>query len=1144
MTESLEELEGRLREAIVPGARSRLIDRGLARGLIWLDGVVPEGGPPFAVGLTEDLLDYGHSVLDLALRVRSLSRESTLLSSAFEIAGEAIESAVHRDERNLSHGFHRVSAATAFHLARLSARAYSILPGETEGHNFSPCELAIVHLLRRRFAELKQLFSSRMLDADHQDEAIALRLLNDDDFEADDAIHESLVNAFMKGIALFDHALQTGLEASATASKAQLTLTASVASDLRSVNHWWTATLASHLVDELWDLSLHNKLPKLPEDGSAVAREWNRLRLNYIQRLRAAKRAAIELWPSQLAAAARSLNPLDDLVVALPTSAGKTRIAELCILRALAEGKRAIYITPLRALSAQIEGDLGETFIPLGFSVSSLYGAAGVEAGDNETLRTGKIVVATPEKLDFALRNDPTIIDDIGLIVFDEGHMLGKGEREVRYETLVQRILRRADSGTRRIVCLSALFPNPEDMKDLVAWIRQDEVGEPVHSNWRPTRQRFGTIQWFATGSARLQITLSDQNPYVPDFVKLEPPPRPPRQNPMPQNKNELVLASAWKFVEQKKRVLIYCSTKRSVQPLGNLVLQLIRQGVLQPLVEDSEKLQRAREIGEEWLGPAHPAVVCLKYGVALHHASLPRQFLAEVEMLLKEGTCPLTIASPTLAQGLNLSASVLLVPTIWRNAEIIPIAEFANVAGRAGRAFVDLEGLILNTIWPGNATRDLRLWERLVRDAKAPLLKSGILKLVQSLCAMLAADSGRPIGEVVDYVTGNTDAWNVEPTEGAEDEEDIAWAWDRELASLDAALLGMLDPNEAEEALDSSISESLAGSLPVRQALAGGGQATVDWMLSFLAARAKEIWRRTDSNQRTGFYSAGVGLRAGLSLDEHLDPLVNLIVGVESGIQLREPDGCSELVIEFAEVVFGFAPFIPDKELPADWKDALRRWMNGDSVSSIVELCGESGVDFIQDAVAYRIPWAMEAVRVHALSVSQESAEEITGMAAMAVETGSLNQSVITLIHKGLQSREAAKLAVADARASFRNAIQMRFWLRSETVVQRSSLNDWPSAKTHYAWMKFYARGFTPREKTWARKLYYIDVQWHAPPLTPGTDVILVESDSSGVSRILSIAYEPLAAAEFDVDLQHLVRAYVGTDDHQIMLEYFGPDV
>ena len=58
-----------------------------------------------------------------------------------------------------------------------------------------------------------------------------------------------------------------------------------------------------------------------------------------------------------------------------------------------------------------------------------------------------EIIIATPEKLDFALRSDPSLIDDVGLIVLDEGHMIGPSEREIRYETLVQRLLRRADCG-------------------------------------------------------------------------------------------------------------------------------------------------------------------------------------------------------------------------------------------------------------------------------------------------------------------------------------------------------------------------------------------------------------------------------------------------------------------------------------------------------------------------------------------------------------------------------------------------------------------------------------------------------------------------------------------------------------------------
>ena len=83
--------------------------------------------------------------------------------------------------------------------------------------------------------------------------------------------------------------------------------------------------------------------------------------------------------------------------------------------------------------------------------------------------------MGTPEKLDFALRNDPSLIDDVGLVVLDEGHMIGLNEREISYEVQIQRLLKRADANQRRIVCLSAILPDGDQFDDFVGWLRQDK---------------------------------------------------------------------------------------------------------------------------------------------------------------------------------------------------------------------------------------------------------------------------------------------------------------------------------------------------------------------------------------------------------------------------------------------------------------------------------------------------------------------------------------------------------------------------------------------------------------------------------------------------------------------------------------------
>jgi hypothetical protein len=759
MPETREQIEGRLQSAIAPGYRERLLDKGLARGLIWLEGNLPQGAPRFPDTLTADLLDYAFAVLSASLSLKNSGPPTADMTRGFIVAGEAIESAVHRgNEQVPDQGFNRLTASIAFHLAGYSARAFSILPNVPTLQNFTPAETVLYQLLRRRLDVMRGQIESWLKDEGHSDTAIAGRLAERDGFVLEDAVDMTLNNSFMRGLALFSHALLTGDGQYAAQARERLLLTATSATELGAVGHWWTSTLAYHLIGDLWDFSLYRQIPGLPPDDPDAA-DWNLLRWQYIQRLRLAKNPALELWPSQLEATKRILHQDDDLVVALPTSGGKTRIAELAILRALASGRRIIYVTPLRALSAQIERDLASIFVPLGKTVSALYGSTGIENGDSETLKTGRIVVATPEKLDFALRNDPSLIDDVGLIVLDEGHMLGPGEREVRYEALVQRLLRRPDADNRRLVCLSALFPSPAEMSDLVSWIRRDQEGGPVYSSWRPTRQRFGTLIW-SKGAARLEAKVEEEESFVNRFIVGVKPPKGRRTNKFPADRNELTLAAAWRFIEQKKDVMVYCALRGSVEVLGKALLKCIAQGVLKSLTEMNGFIEHAMRVGSEWLGEKHPAVLCLQYGVALHHAGLPRAYLAEVEALLRGGHCRLTIASLTLAQGLNLSASVLIVPSIWRNQKIIPVSEFANVSGRAGRAFVDLEGLVLHTLWKPKPWQ-AKEWDNLVARSKAPVVKSGILTLAAIVLDRLAFATGNTLEDTLAYVTGQNANWS-----------------------------------------------------------------------------------------------------------------------------------------------------------------------------------------------------------------------------------------------------------------------------------------------------------------------------------------------------------------------------------------------
>jgi hypothetical protein len=554
--------------------------------------------------------------------------------------------------------FHVVMAAAGYHLARLSARAYSLLSIIEGEDNFAPLEKALALLMRRDLDALETLVLSHRLAGHGTDAAIVGALdahidivdlvgvpLEGDSDALFDGVDLALTDRFFAAMATFLLALERGEAELLAQAVALLDGGVAASADLNLVPQWWSFCIARHLLTDLWDASFHEKLPLAPAGGDAP--HWEALRALFLANLIRRGKAEVDLWPSQIEAAGRAADQTDDLVVSLPTSAGKTRIAELCILRCLSAGKRVVFVTPLRALSAQTEVTLQRTFGPLGMTISALYGSIGVSDLDEDAIRTRHIVVATPEKLDFALRNDPSLLDDVGLLVFDEGHMIGLNEREVRYEVQIQRLLRRPDAADRRIVCLSAILPDGDQLDDFANWLRRDQEGGLVRNDWRPTRLRYGEVVWNGQ-AAWLNLRVGDERPFVPNFLAGAVPPIGRRKKAFPADLGELCLATAWRLVDDGQSVLVFCPVRAHVEPFADRIIDLHERGALPSLLTvDRAQLDTALVLGHEWLGDGHPIVECLKLGVAIHHGALPTAYRKEVERLLRDGVLKVTISSP-----------------------------------------------------------------------------------------------------------------------------------------------------------------------------------------------------------------------------------------------------------------------------------------------------------------------------------------------------------------------------------------------------------------------------------------------------------------------------------------------------------------
>ena len=1152
-------------EAATAGFRGRLIARGQARAIIWSDGALPPDAPAFAPQLSYDLHAYGYALLGLGLRLLELGGDAAHVRTALEQAATALEAVIAKGNRQeVDRDFHFIMAAASYHLAHLSARAYSLLAIVEADENFAPTERVLALLMRRNFRALRANVLDYRASGEGSDARIAADIqtkLDHAEAAADladggdeflfDGLDTALNDAFMAAISLFLLALERGEQPLLDQALERLRTGLAICSELNMLPQWWSHRIAIHLLSDLWSNTFHEKVPL--QSAGGVAADWPWLRELFIASLQRRPKAEVDLWPSQIEAATRAADQSDDLVVSLPTSAGKTRIAELCILRCLAGGKRVVFITPLRALSAQTETTLQRTFGPLGKTISALYGSIGVSSFDEDAIRERDVVVATPEKLDFALRNDPSLLDDVGLLVFDEGHMIGLNEREVRYEVQIQRLLRRADAHERRIVCLSAILPDGDQLDDFAGWLRRDRAGGVIKHDWRPTRLRFGEVVW-SSPSARLNLRVGDERPWVQRFLVGDAPPNwvPPKRRRtklFPCDQRELCLATAWRLVEDGQTVLIFCPERRSVEPFAEVIVDLHERGSLRSLLEaDPVVLNTAIALGEEWLGPDSAILKCLRLGVALHHGALPTAYRKEVERLLRDNVLKVTISSPTLAQGLNLSATAVVMHSLHRFGERIDISEFKNVIGRAGRAYVDVEGIVLFPMLDDIAKKR-RNWEALINDLGARNMESGLVQLVAVLLSRMRARIGGDLSQLVEYVVNNAAAWTFPEVanEKPENRERALTDWEQHVATLDTAILSLIGENDIpDEGVEAALDDILQSSLWHRRLLRQNEQVQ-QALKAGLVSRSRHIWNQSTAARRRGYFLAGVGLTTGHALDAIAADANLLLVQANGGILDGDTEAAIVAITSIAERVFAFYPFRPDP-MPANWRDILRTWLLGQPLAAIAAGQESETLQFIEGGLVYRLPWAMEAIRVRAAANGDTIGGFLLddyelGLAVLAVETGTLNRSASILIQAGFNSRLAAIKAVTDTGATFQTGQELRQWLNSEAVAACSAQPDWPTAETKAMWTEF-VQSFSPREnRTWADRRYWANVAWLGAPPPPDTPVQV--HHWGGQPCVLSADGTPLGTVQAALNSGRagLLRAQVSQDVGRIDLTYLGPD-
>lgn len=382
-----------------------------------------------------------------------------------------------------------------------------------------------------------------------------------------------------------------------------------------------------------------------------------------------------------------------NMLVSAPTSAGKTNIAMLAIMREVSrfvhpstgvldvaqmkERMKIVYVAPMKALVQEVVQNFSArlTTSEFGIEVRELSGDSQLT---RQQIKDTQLLVTTPEKWDVVSRKagERSFVSLVKLVIVDEIHLLNDTRGAV-LEALIARILylnqRQQDTGCR-LLGISATLPNYLDVARFLR-VPLDRGLFYFDSSYRPVPLQ------------QVFVGVTDQKALT-------------RAKHMDQICFDKVCESA----KREHQVLVFVHSRKATFRLAKL---------FQQRAQDSDQIDlflpasvAAREVLAREEVKSSELRQLLQYGLAVHHAGMPKQDRTLVEDLFAAGHIRVLVCTATLAWGVNLPAhTVIIAGTQVYNPERagwteLPQLDLLQMLGRAGRPQFDTEGegLVITT--------------------------------------------------------------------------------------------------------------------------------------------------------------------------------------------------------------------------------------------------------------------------------------------------------------------------------------------------------------------------------------------------------------------------------------------------------------
>ena len=482
--------------------------------------------------------------------------------------------------------------------------------------------------------------------------------------------------------------------------------------DIYSVIDMYSYNAFHLLSNESIDLKLIGHLLRYAYERVADNSIWNIAEKSPLIRkfiennLSTGDRYIYSLLPSQREVISDVLTPKKSIVVGMPTSAGKSLLAEMQILFSIHNFKTdefhptVCYVVPTNALIDQVKQDLQSDFKEFNFNIETALPYYDVDEIENEILMREHIdiLISTPEKLEALIRQNHASISNTRLVILDEAHNLGDASRGSKFELVLSSIKQNLKEAN--FLLLSPFISNAREISEWLA--DSPRNSDAVSVEWAPTKQYIGcnllnskktasVLQFYKSarnqlGAENVEIALG----LNPQDVKTE-------LNHDKVDNTVRLCVVLYDFIEQEGNILVLCGGRGTSLKLAVEVKCFFEaKNLLQDLSED-EEIQRAIEIVRIENGDDDPLIECLKFGICYHNSGLSSLVKETIEELVRNNKIKIIFATTTLAQGMNFPINTVIFDTVkLRNKGNLSNAEFWNIAGRAGRAYKDKEGYII----------------------------------------------------------------------------------------------------------------------------------------------------------------------------------------------------------------------------------------------------------------------------------------------------------------------------------------------------------------------------------------------------------------------------------------------------------------